>query len=282
MARALAEGPQRHRLEWLPFGFNPSICGREVLIRTANYDLDAMPADWKPDTVNYLYDLDTKARTEVVDRHASSTVFRNGLEDGRMFRFVGRRAALFSGLFHNTSPDGKWVVIRNTMTLIPDLEAPHEVIYYHTNRRREKNWMPLVDDDRLYVLYNTRPWEVCELFPDGSMATVRTGPGLDEWWSGSSNFVPYRGMWLGVLHRRRGEDVKHYYEHAWVLMDGAFGLVDVSPVWHFHARHVELCCGLQWDGEELCLSYGVHDRNAFLLWVGLPGSPNARHSSSNR
>lgn len=233
-----------------------------MLIRTGEVPVKGVA--FYPDTVNYIYNLDTGERTEIVDRHIHSAVFRNGLEDGRMFSFVGRRAALFSGLFHNTVRHR--TVMRNTMVLMPDLDRPLEVQALHTDKLREKNWMPFVEDGRLYAVYSTRPWVVYDL-TDFSVVTEHEG--LPENWSGSSQVVPYRDGYLCVVHRHRGTWPTAIYEHAFVRVSAAFEPVDVSPPFYFFGAGVEFCAGLDWHGDELCLSFGRSDRDAYLLWIGV-------------
>ena len=246
-----------------------------MLIRTGSpppvYD-----PDYYPDTVNYLYHLDTGERREIVDRHSRREVFRNGLEDGRMFLFEGRRAALFSGLFHNTVR-GR-TVMRNTMVLMPDLDEPERVEILHVGRAREKNWMPLAEDGRLYAVYSTRPWLVHDL---ADFSVVGEYEGLPENWSGGSQVVPYHDGYLCVVHRRIGNwpDPATRYEHAFVRMDAAFAPLDMSAPFFFFGAGIVFCAGLDWHGDELCLSFGRSDRDAYLLWVGSHASPPAAKPS---
>lgn len=262
----MAEGCAKE-LTRIGLGFNPSIVEDYVLVRTSNYELDVPPGpSWEPDTVNYLGRLrDRKVENlnPLEDSHRSRIVMRNGLEDGRLIRYHGRLYGLFSALYQTT---GAVVVTRNTMTLV-DLES----FEYRTfpGNIREKNWMPFEFEDELWFLTSTSPFKAFSV-----SGKVKEGPGLETFWSGSSQLIPFRDGWLGVVHRH-GKKVKpsgswvcRDYIHAFIFMDKHFNL-DLSPPFRFFGEGVEFCAGLKIDGDELCLSFGVHDNAGYLLWLGL-------------
>lgn len=253
---------------------NPSIADDYVLVREVNYDLEVdPPIDWRPDTTNHLGRLrgrKVENLNPLEDNHRSNLIMVNGLEDGRLIRWNGRLLGLFSAHYHS---GGRSVVVRNTMTLM-DIRAR----CYRTfpTGKIEKNWMPFIQDGHLRVIYSVSPLvilDISERFTD----TVQEGPGLDTFWSGSSQLVPYQDGWLGVVHRH-GKKVKptgslgcRDYIHAFVYMDENFNL-DLSPPFRFFGEGVEFCAGLTADQNELCLSFGVHDTDGYLAWVGLADS----------
>lgn len=161
------------------------------------------------------------------------------------------------------------VVTKNTMVLM-DLES----FEYKTfpTEKREKNWMPFVRDGEILALTSTSPLQIISL-KDGRL--IKEGRGLDTFWSGSSQFIPYQGGWLGVVHRhdgilpKRGPWILRSYVHAFLWMDQDFENLDLSPPFRFRGVGVEFCSGLDRDGDELVLSYGIHDEEANLLWIGV-------------
>jgi hypothetical protein len=182
-----------------------------------------------------------------------SLVFNNGLEDGRLIRHNGRLLALFSGLYQTW---GSWVITKSTMILW-DIES-REYRSFPTGKR-EKNWMPFTHNGDLYALTSTCPFECLNL----TGTTVLEGRGLDSFWSGSSQFIPHGNGYLGVVHRHESRK----YVHAFVYMDENFNL-DLSPPFRFLDRtDIEFCAGIERHGDELCLSFGVHDEEAYLLWI---------------
>jgi hypothetical protein len=236
--------------------FNPSVCEDYVLVRTANYSVDVpLPSNWTPDSRNFLYRLrGRKAESPIpLTDGPRSLVFNNGLEDGRLIRHNGRLLALFSGLYQTW---GSWVITKSTMILW-DIES-REYRSFPTGKR-EKNWMPFTHNGDLYALTSTCPFECLNL----TGTTVLEGRGLDSFWSGSSQFIPHGNGYLGVVHRHESRK----YVHAFVYMDENFNL-DLSPPFRFLDRtDIEFCAGIERHGDELCLSFGVHDEEAYLLWI---------------
>jgi hypothetical protein len=188
------------------------------------------------------------------DNHRLHSIMECGLEDGRLIRWNGRLYGLFTGHFQS---GGRWVVFRNTMILM-DLETM-EFRSFPTGKI-EKNWMPFVEDGHLRVIYSTSPleiWDISERLPE----VVWEGPGLAERWSGGSQLIPYQGGFLGVVHRHKDR----VYEHAFIGLEGRS--LELSPPFRFFGEDVEFCAGIE-QNDGLCLSFGVQDREGYLLWVG--------------
>lgn len=237
---------------------NPSVCGDSVLLREVNYTLDwDIPPDWRPDTVNWLGRLrgrKVENLNPLNDNHRLHKIMENGLEDGRLIRWNGRLYGLFTGHFHS---GGRWTVVRNTMVLM-DLETM-EYRSFSTGKI-EKNWMPFIEDGHLRAIYSTNPLRIVDLSGD-ILEDVWEGPGLTESWSGGSQLIPYQGGFLGVVHRHKDRE----YEHAFVALDGRS--IELSPPFRFFGERVEFCAGISLDDIGLCLSFGVMDREGYLLWM---------------
>lgn len=234
---------------------NPSVCEDFVLLRKVNYDLSegfVRP----PDSKNFIGRLRdrTAESLSLIEDSPRPLIYRNGLEDGRLIRWNGRLYGLFSGHYQS---EGRWVVFRNTMVLM-DLET----LEYRTfpTQRREKNWMPFVEDGHLRVVYSTSPliiWDLSERLPE----VVWEGPGLTEFWSGGSQLIPYQGGFLGVVHRH----FNRVYEHAFVGLNGRS--IELSPPFRFFGESVEFCAGIEDLGNEILLSFGVMDRDGYICWI---------------
>jgi hypothetical protein len=189
----------------------------------------------------------------------------NGLEDGRLIRWNGRLYGLFSGHYHS---GGRSVVVRNTMILM-DLETM-EYRSYPTGRI-EKNWMPFIEDGHLRVVYSTNPLKILDI-SERLPEVVWEGPGLTESWSGGSQLVPYMGGFLGVVHRHKACLSEHkrpnerFYEHAFIGLEGRS--LELSPPFRFLGERVEFCAGIENTCSQLCISFGVMDREGYLVWLG--------------
>jgi hypothetical protein len=259
--QAATEIPVRDRVRLpdpLRPAFNPSVCGDKVLVRTATYDLHddgrvTLLGDLN--TTNYLYRFKPEGWEVEEFKPPEHLLWKHGLEDGRLFKWMDREWILFSACFQD--PKSRWrIVARNTMVLM-DLETK-EFVPLHTDTLREKNWMP-IPGESLNFLYSTKPWVV--LSSSGDVILTEEG---SQKWSGSSCFIPFDGKWLGVVHKRR---IPGVYDHAFVLMNSDLTLNRFSKPFHFHKEQIEFCAGLDQQGEDFILSYGVMDREAWLARV---------------
>ena len=257
---------------------NPSVAvgpGGELrcLIRAVNYELGETDGIWfrddpGPDTVNYIADLGddlSVARVERVDdaaQRASRLPCRDGLEDGRLFWFRGRWRFTASGLHHGPR-------VRTTMALctldeggtrVEELEFLHSP---HT-REMEKNWMPRADGDRLSFVYSHQPAESYQLMPTREKLCFESFPGLAGW-SGGSQIIRHGDAWVGVVHQRRKERGRVYYAHRLVRYDDKLMPAHAGREFYFRGAQVEFCAGLAEHGGGFVLSFGVKDREAWLV-----------------
>ena len=278
---------------------NPSIVAGEegwwVLVRA----LDPIPyhgsqqeclssENW---LLHYADDFTLKSTRKLDDQKILQTCSpaRNGLEDGRLFLWKGELWGLFSGFrregesFYNTMilariSEGEWV----DPVVLP---SPH-------HHAREKNWMPCVRDDELYLFYSTQPLEVY-LYSEGELRPVsekfgvnpksRIAPIRGSILSGSSQVIPWETGWLAVSHHRRKAPVfkklfmKHIthdseyqvkkviFDHYFLCFDGNFNLIRRSEPFQFEMEGVEFCAGIATKGRRVVMSYGVRDRISRLL-----------------
>lgn len=137
----------------------------------------------------------------------------------------------------------------------------------------QKNWMPLVDGDRLRVVYSLLPEVTLDLTP---VATGDAGDVVVES-HGTTSFEPGRlrggsqGVripdgWLFVVHAVTVDEAGEgrTYLHRFVKMSTEMRVVAASEPFYFLRRGIEFCAGLAVDGDRLVVSFGVEDREAYL------------------
>ena len=255
---------------------NPSVAvgpGGELrcLIRAVNYELGETDGIWfrddpGPDTVNYIADLGddlSLARVERVDdasQRVSRLPCRDGLEDGRLFWFRGRWRFTASGLHHGPR-------VRTTMALCAlDGRLVDELEFLHSPHAREmeKNWMPRADGDRLSFVYSHHPAESYQLLPAREKLCFESFPELGGW-SGGSQIIRHGDAWVGVVHQRRKERGRVYYAHRLVRYDDKLMPAHAGREFYFRGAQVEFCAGLAEHGGGFVLSFGVKDREAWLV-----------------
>lgn len=258
------------------FPCNPSVAaddagGLACIVRTVNYELGEEDGIWfrgdpAPNTRNYFVpisaDLVPSAPVPLDDREIRATRLpaQHGLEDARLFWWRGGWWFTASALHHGPR-------VRTTMALcrlegrkvigLEFLHSPH-------GHEVEKNWMPHPQGDRLRVVYMHHPAEVYEFAPRRHRSWLAGFPALSGW-SGGSQIVHADGGPVGVVHQRRKRKNRVYYVHRMVRYDDNLEPVHAGQEFCFFGEQVEFCAGLAVQGGRYVLSFGVKDREAWLV-----------------
>lgn len=153
---------------------------------------------------------------------------------------------------------------------------------------RQKNWMPFVSNDRVYLIASVQPHTVYELSDVGRFATPCseaewTSPWFySEFLRGNTNAVQLSdGRFLGTFHTAvKLTDKLHFYDNGCYVFEGKppFTVVRcshrtylpaeaaVEP--HFRkAGRIKVCfpVGMVRDGERLLISYGDNDSSVKIM-----------------
>ncbi len=255
---------------------NPSIAkdgsgGLSCLVRTVNYELGEEDGIWfrgdsAPNTRNYFItlgqDLSQQSVAWVDDLMVRNTrtPARDGLEDGRLFWWRDGWWFTATALHHGPRVRGTMALCKLDKTTVSGLEflhSPH-------GREIEKNWMPLAEGDQLSVVYMHHPSESYEYAPQKRRIWMGGFPPLAGW-SGGSQLIPFEGAYLGVVHQRRKHKNRVYYVHRLVRYNGNLEPFHAGREFYFRGEQIEFCPGLvEHDGRHV-LSFGVKDREAWLV-----------------
>lgn len=141
--------------------------------------------------------------------------------------------------------------------------------------RNEKNWMPVVLDGGLHVVYSCGPTVVRRVDVETGRTAVATehpthpllGP-----WSGGSGLVAVDpadgGGFVAIVHDRVVPDGgSRIYRHRFVRFDPELRVVAATRWFSFEAAEVEFAAGLAPMGDDLVVTYGVDDAAAALALV---------------
>lgn len=137
--------------------------------------------------------------------------------------------------------------------------------------RCEKNWLPMVMDDKVYFIYQYQPWEIYHLNTITGTCTlhktlynITSGRG----YRGSAAPIPHLGGWLLLVHYSFDEAPgKRLYYHRMVWLAGDFSKVENGPVFVFRKIGVEFCTGLIAYQDKLILCYSVDDKSTELITI---------------
>ncbi len=136
-------------------------------------------------------------------------------------------------------------------------------------RLHEKNWMPLVDDDRLQFIYLCDPTRILD---EQARTIAETVPPIAaEEFRGGSQLIPFDGGWLALIHELLlwSAPGRRSYHHRFVWLDKARIVRGVSRAFFFHKKSIEFAAGLAWhpDGKRLMVSFSVGDHESWIATI---------------
>lgn len=211
--------------------------------------------------------------TMTIEDNSKTTFYKllNGYENIRLIDFKGK----FYGLCNTvkTNPEGI-----NEMCLLhlEPLYNIHKIVRLKcegiTNDKKiEKNWCPLVHDEKLLFLYTSEPTLFLECDIETGTCTVYKGGenSIDlTQYRGSSQIVKVNDKYIYVVHVVGIIDKKKYYYHKFVQMDKDLMIKKISPLFTFSDKPtIESCAGMCYDGKNLVLTYGVENNKCFIASV---------------
>lgn len=220
------------------------------------------------DTVNVFHRYDKNLRfidTHMLDDQllrANCKAAEYGIEDLRLFNWNGALWAMAAGISAH-SPDSlsaAQILIRLDQYRVAEFfefSSP-------TGAQMEKNWIPLVKEDKLFLLYSIDPMVVYE-FADGALALVRGSPAEVKTFDirGGTPLLPWGGYYIGLVHApNRASNGRGHYTHNFIVLDDKFDVVEISRPFFLQRKGIEFACGIIQYGDDLLISYGVSDRRA--------------------
>jgi tetratricopeptide (TPR) repeat protein len=268
--------------------FNPSVAagpdGLGLIVRSSNYTMTKQLQYTIEDesnvirTTNYLASLTPDleiGRVVAIDDRA----FREepppfpvaGFEDCRLFAHCG--SWWVSATVRDR--DARGICQMTALRLREDGVAQELHVLSDGSGRHEKNWMPVQagDGEPLRFVYSCYPTVVLT-FDDASGTVapeiIQPGPLVARHFSGGSQAIPIDGGHLALVHEAVNfEDWTRVYTHRWVWFDEQWRLARLSPPFILDDRQIEFAAGLARHGDDLLLSYGIWDREAWLATVAL-------------
>lgn len=255
---------------WNPM--NPSICWHDgelwCVVRTVNYSMSGRKYEiHDPEkivrTENYLGILSQTAELEDVEvmldldkskRKKSRIV---GYEDVRLVSTDEGNGPILSAsaTVCDRDPDRRLIARLH----LDDDGNVIQADVQPTRQQHEKNWMPLSVNGEFTWIYSLDPTAILP-------GPLRKCPFALEHLRGGAA-IPFKGEYLCVMHEVVEAIETRIYLHRFVRLDAEFNVTAVSPAWVFDHHGIEFCCGMVLDGEQLVLSYGSEDREAWIAQV---------------
>ena len=261
--------------------FNPSITtdgdGYRMIVRTANYRIEegVLHAEGVLLNINYLVRLNRELAVwdveSIVDRSEGPRRYHSqiqGYEDCRLIEVGGRWYATATVCDLNPVERREVALLElddNAVVGVRPLAGPHP-------GRHEKNWMPIVANGELHLLYSCGPTVMLSCDPEtGTVEQVAKfeAPEMARDFRGGSQGVTTEDGYLFVIHEVDHSEHTLRYLHRFVLVNDAFALAAVSRPFTFTSDRIEFCAGMARRDSELVLSFGVSDAAAGLATLSL-------------
>lgn len=286
-------GTRFHRIDLEPAGygwglFNPSIVAHDrgwlLAVRSANYEIT--PAGYVMDDpagvirsktilATLADDLTALDQVTLADFYDRTDFPVDGLEDVRLNLIDGTLHA--SATIRNLAGlDG---TCRIAATTIDRLRGKYTTLHCpHTpDGQHEKNWMPILGR-RAWLYAAHKDGHVAIATPAGDSWQIdlhAASPHKAAGFRGGSQLVPLGdGTHLAIVHEvASDDDGRRVYEHRFVRFDEPAGwsIVGLSPLFYFREhRTIEFCAGMDRKGDRLVATFGVRDREAWLVEMHLP------------
>jgi tetratricopeptide (TPR) repeat protein len=272
---------------------NPSIQktdqGYDVICRTVNYtqvgakifntiDLQGMYRT-RNFLLRYDHNFQLLSQQEIVEnlpRERIRSCNVEGLEDCRLFHFKGE--SWFTCTTSDTNPTGQRQISLCKLAKETRGEVSIEALIPLMGPdpyRCEKNWLPFVRENQLYVIYSYDPFIIYQVDTNTGACIPANDytPANDlSRFRGSAGPIAFDQGYLLMVHEVvQLPDYSRCYLHRFVYLDKNFVIKEVSKPFTFLHLGIEFCCSMTLDhtGQQLIMSVGIEDREAYLCFVDL-------------
>lgn len=245
---------------------NPSICRHDgelvCVVRAVNYWVEGrkygiLDADGVTRTENYLGRFRGDGRLTGMRRMRDldpSYQEPLGYEDVRLVS-LGKKLAASATVCDVRDPERHLIA-----SLKVDGGDVVRATVQASFQKREKNWMPFAQDGKLAWIYSIDPTIV---LPAG---IKRKCPFALEHLRGGA-VTEHDGGYLSVTHEVVDEVDGRIYLHRFVRLNRRFVVTGVSPAFVFAHYGIEFAAGIVVDGTRVVVSFGVEDKEAWILRV---------------
>lgn len=258
---------------------NPSILktdtGYYVICRAVNYFIDNnnyKPITGKHQSKNFFLEYDKNLnlikQKEIVTDNIKELVKSTGLQDCRLFSYENELWIIAAQYINCDGHRSRQVLCKlnnqkdNSVTLdkyiLLKIEKPN---------KHEKNWLPLVDQSNLHLIYFYDPFVIlkADLSNENCSNFIESNIGLDfANFRGSCAPIKFDNGYLVMIHEVILLNNQRYYLHRFLFLDNNFKITKISRPFTFFHKGVEFCCSMALDhsNKKLIMSMGLEDQQA--------------------
>lgn len=123
--------------------------------------------------------------------------------------------------------------------------------------RHEKNWLPYIKDDELYIVYSFNPFTMYKVNEETGDLTLYKNITLVENFDmrGSASFIPYKGGLLATVH----QSYNFSYMQRFIWMDYDFTVLKYSIPFYFQEKGLQYSMGMCHSDEGLILTNSIKE-----------------------
>jgi hypothetical protein len=135
----------------------------------------------------------------------------------------------------------------------------------------EKNWIPIKKNNELHFIYSWYPMKIGKLNESNKLEIVQEYKVPDTFKNlkGSTTFLPYRNVLLGVVHYSIDGEPRRYYHRLVILDPATLEPKALSVPFIFEKIGIEYCIGFNVNDTMLEFWYSKHDKDASYMKVPL-------------
>jgi hypothetical protein len=184
----------------------------------------------------------------------------NSMEDPKLFVWKSNTWCLFVRPNRN---------ITKIIMILLNLDTQESIILPDPKGRPfTKNWMPLVQDDKLFFVTDVFPTDVYELINEEliqvEVKNKTTKPFIVH---GGSNILKFNNRNIGLVHGRFEYELKKwFYWHAVASWDDEWNIKLGRP-FIFERAGVEFSLCLTKDGSDFLIPYSVNDDGVSIIGI---------------
>ena len=193
-----------------------------------------------------------------------------GYEDGRLFRYRDSLWMIVTSRQHRKNTLNQMLLLRLNRGVCEKVVPLHGYGDDHT----QKNWMPLIRNDELFLVYSCDPLVILRPDVDSGECEVvveRPLPCYGADLRGGSQGVRVDGWYVFLTHEVRHRDDRLLYLHRFWCIDERFDFVAMTEPFYLQTSGIEYVCGMAADSNRrhLVIAWGENDERALLARVKL-------------
>ena len=145
----------------------------------------------------------------------------------------------------------------------------HKLIDSPYNRKVEKNWVPVINNEELSFACGLAPLDLMH-YKNGELLhhKQKIKDAQDFSIRGGTPFINWKNVLLGIVHSAHiHHKGKRYYTHHFVTLNSKLEMLEISEPFFIQRKGIEFASGLELDDGGVVLSYGVADRRCRVVRI---------------